>query len=329
MIGQRFSGPLPTVIIGAGMAGLSAANALAQGGQSAVIFDKGRGIGGRVATRRVTLADGTGLQFDHGAQFATAKGAAFAAALGALQTAGMAAQWHTGGTDARMQIIGAPAMSALARGVAQMAGQGLEIVQNAAVTAVQQDGALWHIAFADGSSVQAARVILTVPAPQLAALLVADHSAVRAAASVQMQPSLTLMAATRAPAPFISARDNAQDLAWIAQDSSKSGRAARDITTWVAQASVSFSLQHLEKTPDEICALMLPMLGARLGLGAGDFIYAATHRWRYARADTPLGSPFLNGAEGLYIGGDWCLGPRIEAAWDSGAAMAADILARG
>jgi renalase len=327
MIGHSYSAPLPTVIIGAGMAGLSAAYALAQGGQGAVMFDKGRGIGGRVATRRAALADGTMLQFDHGAQFATAKGAGFAAALGALQAAGMAADWHTG--EARRQIIGAPAMSALARGVAQMAGQGLQIVQNATVTAVQQDGALWRIAFADGSSVQAHRVILTVPAPQLAALLGGDHSAVRSAASVRMQPCLTLMAASHAPAPFISARDNGQDLAWIAQDSSKSGRAAGGPSTWVAQAAVPFSLQHLEKTPDEICALMLPMLGARLGLGAGDFIYAAAHRWRYARADTPLGEAFLHPSAGLYIGGDWCLGPRIEAAWDSGAALAADILARG
>ena len=82
-MGIGFTAPLPIAIIGAGITALSAATALAQGGQSAVIFDKGRGMGGRVATRRVSLPDGTQLQFDHGAQFATAKGAPFAAALGA------------------------------------------------------------------------------------------------------------------------------------------------------------------------------------------------------------------------------------------------------
>jgi predicted NAD/FAD-dependent oxidoreductase len=44
---------------------------------------------------------------------------------------------------------------------------------------------------------------------------------------------------------------------------------------------------------------------------------------------TPLGRAFLRDADGgLYIGGDWCLGARIEEAWDSGAAMAADLLAQ-
>jgi predicted NAD/FAD-dependent oxidoreductase len=330
---MEFATPLPIVVIGAGITGLSAASGLMQAGQTPIIFDKGRGVGGRVATRRVTLPDGTQLQFDHGAQFATAKGAGFAAVLGALQTVGLAAQWHTGGDtggDAgggRSQIIGAPAMSSLARGIAQAAG--LQIVQNAAVISVRQDGPLWCISFADGSSVQAERVILTVPAPQLAALLGPDHDAVRAAASVQMQPCLTLMAAARAPAPFTAARDNAQDLAWIAQDNSKSGRAGNGLTTWIAQTNLSFSLQHLEKSSDEMCALMLPLLCLRLGLAANDIVYSAAHRWRYARADIPLGVPFLHPAAGLYIGGDWCLGPRIEAACDSGAAISADILASG
>lgn len=318
---MEFTAPVPIVIIGAGVAGLSAASALE--GQAPVIFDKGRGVGGRVATRRAALPDGTIVQFDHGAQFATAKGAGFAATLGALQTAGLAAEWNTGG--GRSQIVGTPAMSSLARGIAQ----GAQIVQNAAVMSVRQEGALWCITFADGSVVQAQRVILTVPAPQLGALLGADHDAVRSAASVQMQPCLTLMAAARAQAPFTAERDNAQDLAWIAQDNSKSGRLVGGLTTWVAQANLAFSVENLEKSNDEICALMLPLLRARLGLDAGEIVFSAAHRWRYARADVPLGVPFLNPSAGLYIGGDWCLGPRIEAAWDSGAAIAADILARG
>ena len=327
-MGIGLKAPLPIAIIGAGITALSAATALAQGGQSAVIFDKGRGMGGRVATRRVSLPDGTQLQFDHGAQFATAKGAPFAAALGALQTAGLAAVWNTGG--GRSQIIGAPAMTALARGIAQSAGQGLRIVQNAAVTSVQQEGALWCLTLADGSQVRAQRVILTVPAPQLGALLGSDHGVTSTSALVQMQPCLTLMAAARSPAPFTAERDNAQDLAWIAHDNSKFGRAAHGLTTWVAQAGLTFSTQHLEKSAEEICALMLPRFCARLGVDAGDIVFSAAHRWRYARADTPLGTPFLHaGAAGLYVGGDWCLGPRIEAAWDSGAAIAADILARG
>ena len=52
-------------IVGAGMAGLSCATRLAALGHELVLFDKGRGPGGRMATRRVE-ADGTMLRFDHG-----------------------------------------------------------------------------------------------------------------------------------------------------------------------------------------------------------------------------------------------------------------------
>jgi len=57
------------IIIGAGIAGLACARPLADAGLHVIIIDKGRGIGGRVATRR---ADD--LRFDHGAPYARAQG---------------------------------------------------------------------------------------------------------------------------------------------------------------------------------------------------------------------------------------------------------------
>lgn len=54
----------------------------------------------------------------------------------------------------------------------------------------------------------------------------------------------------------------------------------------------------------------------------------ASHRWRYARVATPLGSPCLVDDErGTGACGDWCLGSNIEAAFRSGQAMAETILA--
>ncbi|TGN44114.1 FAD-dependent oxidoreductase, partial [Paracoccus liaowanqingii] len=62
-------------IIGAGLAGLTCAGRLAQAGLSVTLFDKGRGPGGRLATRR---AD-DGLRFDHGALWLAARDPGFAA----------------------------------------------------------------------------------------------------------------------------------------------------------------------------------------------------------------------------------------------------------
>ena len=71
-------------IIGAGIAGLACARNLAQAGVQAVVFDKGRGIGGRVATRRAG-----NLRFDHGAPYVVAKGDDFAKCLRGLIEQGM------------------------------------------------------------------------------------------------------------------------------------------------------------------------------------------------------------------------------------------------
>lgn len=309
---------MDVAIIGAGIAGLSCARRLTQGGLHPVVFDKGRGIGGRVATRRAA-----GLQFDHGAQYVTAKGDGFAALLRDLAASGAAALWHNG-TD-RSPMVGTPGMSALAKAM----GDGLEIRQNAQVTRVSPAGDGWLVRIGE-AEFPAARVVITVPAPQVAALLGPDHRLASALGDVRLAPCLTLMAAIRGPAPFVTRKDPDAPLAWIAQDSSKPGRPPGEVKAWVAQAGTAFSTTHLEKDPAEIAALMLPLLCAQLGLTADHVTHAAAHRWRHARVCAPLGQPFLRTPEGsLYLGGDWCLGPRVEAAWSSGTAMADDLLAQG
>ncbi len=98
----------------------------------------------------------------------------------------------------------------------------------------------------------------------------------------------------------------------------------------MAQAGEAFSTAHLDKTPEEIAALMLPLLCDRLGVAPTHVTHAAAHRWRYARVTQALGQPFLLSADGsLFLGGDWCIGPRVEAAWTSGTAIADDLLAQG
>ena len=307
-----------TTIIGAGMAGLACAQRLAGAGHTPLVLDKGRGIGGRMATQRVTLATGE-IGFDHGAQYLTARDPRFAAALEVIGPA--RGPWADGAVVPR--LVGVPGMSGLPRAMAA----GLDVQTGRQVTTVRAVPGGWELDIGQ-ACIQTRHLVMTVPAPQAAALLGPGHALHSRIAGVVMAPCLTLMAAfpADAPRPFLSRASDDHPLAWIAQDSSKPGRAGA-FTAWVAQASVEWSERHLEDAPDVIAARMLPMLADAIDVAPGLAVYAAAHRWRFARTTAPLGAPFLCNEHGtLHVGGDWCLGARVEAAWSSGTAIADAII---
>ena len=72
------------LVVGAGMAGVTAAAELQRAGRRVLVLDKGRAVGGRLASRRVGAAT-----FDHGAQFITARTSRFAAVIEECREAGV------------------------------------------------------------------------------------------------------------------------------------------------------------------------------------------------------------------------------------------------
>lgn len=306
------------IVIGAGMAGLACARALKSAGHKVLVLDKGRGIGGRMATRRIELKAGA-MRFDHGAQYFTVRTHEFSRFLATLPQA--VSQWQDGA--ARAHFVGLPGMSGLPRAMAQ----GLEVRQGFEVTALNPVSGGWQV-MSESETLEAVRLVLTVPAPQALRLL-GDHPLTEALARIRMAPCLTLMTAfpPETPRPFVNRRAPDQPLAWIAQDSNKPGR-AEPFTTWVAQAGPDWSAQYLELERDAIAALMLPLFCAEIGTAPAQAIHSTAHRWRHARVTDPLGQPFLRSDCGrLHLGGDWCLGARVEAAWLSGQAIAENMLA--
>ena len=303
-------------IVGAGVAGLSAARLLQRTGRKVVVLDKGRAPGGRLATR----VSRDGHRFDHGAQYIGAKSPGFASVLkGALSTKAIA-EWepHPG----IERFVGTPSMVDFAGHLARAA----KVIQGVEVTKVRQDAKGWMVATSDGE-MSFETLVLTCPAPQAASLL-ADQPAFAATAAVDMIPCLTIMAAFEdGPVPgFASLRDPDAALSWVAFDSDKPGRAPGH--RYVGQASEGFSRLNLEAEKPAIADMLLPDLCEAIGRSAKEVTYLAGHRWRYARVSTPLGLPFLaDDARSLFVGGDWCLGARVESAWESGVAIAEAIIA--
>ncbi len=56
-------------------------------------------------------------------------------------------------------------------------------------------------------------------------------------------------------------------------------------------------------------------------------MHLQAHRWRHALVEQPLGLPCLVDEE-ISAGacGDWCIAPRVEAAFESGRALAHSLL---
>jgi predicted NAD/FAD-dependent oxidoreductase len=312
-------------IVGAGLAGLACAKTLAAHGVAARLLDKGRAAGGRMATRRVEL-DGQSYDFDHGAQFLTARGSLFRATLEAAHSQ----PWPD---DARR--VGFPRMSSIPRALAQ----GLDLTVAREIVEVLGEPGAWRLRHASAASVQRGlrsgdalaedgpfdAVVLAMPAPQAAKLLSAPAPHLAAVLDrVVMAPCWTLMAAfaERLPLPD-TMRMAGGPIGWAARDSSKPGRNAEH-ECWVVQAGPDWSRENLELSAAEAAKALLGAFAALAGGGLPLPLHTAAHRWRYALVETALGAPCLwDPALGLGAAGDWCIAARAEAAVESGAAMAA------
>mmetsp|Transcript_16578 Transcript_16578/g.31747 ORF Transcript_16578/g.31747 Transcript_16578/m.31747 type:complete len:424 (-) Transcript_16578:115-1386(-) len=86
--------PRKAAVVGAGISGLVTASKLAKLGFEAHVFESGRGLGGRMSTRRGEAPDGTKVQFDMGAQFFTSSTKEFNAIVEEWERAGTAAPWE-------------------------------------------------------------------------------------------------------------------------------------------------------------------------------------------------------------------------------------------
>lgn len=295
-------------VIGAGLAGLAAANALHRAGHRVIVLEKSRGIGGRLATRRTR----DGLAFDHGAPIVHGHRAGFAAFLRTAVAQGHAAPFGDG-------HVGLPGMSGLPAGLAA----GLDIRFGAEVGAMERRKGRWAVQW-EGDELMSDLVLCTAPAPQTATLCAAMPTIVEAARSAQMAPGWTLMAAwdnlPGAPATLAFAEgalESAHDTG------AKPGRQPAP-ARWVAHARPGWVAGNLEVTREAACTALLPVLAARLG--AGRPLYAAAHRWRYAHVAKPVGRAFV-AEDGVAAAGDWLLGPEAGDAYASGRAAADALLA--
>ena len=316
-------------VVGAGIAGLSAARALRAERHDVTVFERLRSPGGRIATRRLAAVEmprtlaGASLEFDHGAQYFTVRDDRFSATVAEWLRDRIAAKWTgrivsfggEGWEDVREdtdRYVGTPGMSAIAAAMAD----GLDVSYGQAIESLRP--------LLDTHD----RVIVALPAPQALPLVAHVPALAEQVSAVTMKANWTVLAAfeERVAAKFDAAFVTGSPLGWIARNTSKPKRDWR-VDAWVLQATTSWSDAHVDDRPNDVGAFLMEAFEDLVRAGLPRVFHAAVHGWRYATADPPLAVGAMHDAASrMTVCGDWCKGSRIEDAFLSGLMAAEQVL---
>lgn len=311
-------------VVGAGLAGLVAARRLSSE-HEVVVFDKGRSVGGRLATRRIGSA-----RLDHGAQFFTARGDAFRRQVDDWVARDIARVWCHGFADTpdgHPRYCGTSGMNTLAKDLAT----GLDCLTSQLVFSCRPTEAGWDVVIDDGVVHEVDALVLTCPVPQSWALLVQAQlgvpdalfrreyhrtiglltvldgpSAVPSPGGVQFDP-------TDADAPFGFIGDN-------------HAKGISPVPAVTFHATQPWSSDHWDDDTDSLRDLLLER--ARPWLGEASVTDAQVKKWRFAGPVEPWPDPcWVNEEHRVVLAGDLFAGPKVEGAFDSGVAAASAVAA--
>ena len=337
-VDRPIAAKLPRVaVIGAGIAGLTAARSLADHGIDVTVFDKSRGVGGRTAVRRVPSENGgSDLHFDHGAQYFTARDPRFSRLVNSWIHCGLVEPWMGRivqlGEDGNVleekrgtpRYVGIPGMNAVAKHLAK----DLTTHLGSRIAKLTQRSERWQIENDSGDKQAAFDLVICACPPGQTQALIDGHTPIaRAIKAVPMQPCWALMLADPALSklPFDGAFVDNHAISWIARGDTKPGR--QPVPSCVIHASANWSQDHIDADPEQVIETLLSQFRSLTGLKAIRPEHASAHRWKLARAAAPLDQDCLfDPTSGIGVCGDWCGGAKIESAYLSGVALAGTIL---
>ena len=313
-------------IIGAGLTGLRAARRLAEAGIDTRLFDKSRGVGGRVATRRLER-NGLNLRFDHGTPFLTSP------QMQAISEPMNAPPDPVPLDVAAHSELGRESLICIADGMNQIGkwlASGLEIHLNRPVTKIVPSSSArqWQILTGDAVVSDDFDLIITTTPPHQAAEILrsSDSTLVTALNAIEPQGCWSLMLVTESPMPLgLVSLPESQIIERAINENAK-GRSSEHLGLYTVHAKRSWSQRHMQSPKVDVQAAMIEALQS-LGLDSANIVHAQLHRWLYAGVAQPLGQPYLADTQrSLICAGDWCLGNDIDCALTSADATAAQVI---
>lgn len=303
-------------IIGAGIGGVALAHAL-RDEASVSVFEKGRGVGGRMATRRAGEH-----AFDHGAQCFTVRTPQFQEWLEPLRHAGLVAEW-TGPvvnlscgrvTGPRhwheRHLVGVPGMNAIAR----QRARGLDVRTSVEVAPIRLGNGPVRLATVDGEELGVFDLVVSTTTARRTHALFEGVTALPALSRARMKPCHALMVALDPPwhEEWIAAKVMEGPIKWISVDSSKPGRDA-SMARIVAHTRSGWSRHHADASASLLAPILVEALANALPFALEEPVLVKAHRWRSALVSrTERAGPWLDTSTGMAATGDWTASSRIE-----------------
>ena len=315
-------------VIGAGVSGLTAAAQLQRSGWSVRLFDKGRGPGGRAATRRSASGG-----FDHGAPYFTVQTAQGRALVERLYAQGVVAPWsgrfasvdaanafHE--SPAHERWVGRPKMSALGRYLSR----DLEVnLSTRIVTLGGKPGAWTLVDENEHHHGSFHAVLMSCPGPQAATLLPKPSALHARCLAMRYAVCWAGLVELTAQEPFAwdSLSFEAGTLGEAFRSNSKPERSGAE--RWVVHAAPDWSSAHRHHAPEVVGQALTEAFEE----ATGQKVHTMTvHRWLYARALQSEGEVALIDSERrLGLCGDGMTGGGVEAAYISGLELAKQVQA--
>lgn len=299
-------------IIGAGLSGLAAARDLIGLGYEVVVIEKSRGVGGRLAARRIE-----GTVVDHGAPLIECvPGSALHGLVHSL---------------ARDDVVWMSASTVAYRSgatrLAKLMAEGVEVLLGVRITALRAARAGFELGGEQGNThgvVDA--VVISAPAPQAADLLEQSPEAgtrVTALRAAVYDPAVMILAGMRIRTPS-SLEPFAVEtpFARITAESARGREPIDGVMPVVARIAPGRSADLFDAADGDILADLAPRLSALCG-AVGEPAWTQVKRWRYATLPVRLDPEVVNPpASRIVVCGDTIAGGGLEDVFASGRAAA-------
>ena len=305
-------------IIGAGMAGLSLAKNLTKK-HEVTVFEKSRGFGGRMSTRYTD-----DYQFDHGAQYFTARTKEFQAFLKPYIDQGLVQEWTPKVVTLAKgekpykrdwfepHYVAAPKMNTLGKELAV----GLDVQRGVHIAKYERHDQQWLLIDKDeGTHGPFDWVVCATPAEQAQALIAKEFSATDALHGAKQAGCFALMLGFEQPLDlnFQAAKVKDSAIGWICIDSQKP---SRDVSfSLMVQSTNEWAEKHLDGDRDAVQQTLLDELSKVLDIELKPD-YVTMHTWRYASTSKTTEDDFLIDSDNkLAACGDWCVEGKVEGAF--------------